>query len=215
MGNTASTENNISSNDEINQQTVSDVYNELDIDWENIPTLDALDAFIRSPGFDKALEVLWGLEGDERDAKIEELKAWEKKQKELFHPENNNVELKKLKDEAVAALDEMDGDEETRERHRKLLLQIAALRGELTEKFVRYERVTNLMQSKVAVVANRGSGRSNRAKRAGLLSKHAGRSKIVGAATDKHGNAQGDEYDLGVDGAFSPQAAWLSCCALT
>ena len=44
-------------------------------------------------------------------------------------------------------------------------------------------------------------GRSNRAKRSCLVSSHARKNKDR-VVTDKHGNADGSEFDLGVDGAF-------------
>ena len=52
-----------------------------------------------------------------------------------------------------------------------------------------------------------GAGRSNRARRAKpaaqVLSQYAGLNKISGAKTDKDGNALGEEFDLGLSGAFS------------
>ena len=163
-----------------------------------VDTLEELGNFVKSQLFDTTLEEIWNL--DDRTEAVEQLKEWERKQKEKFHPEKSCEDLKQLKDQAISVL--QSDSEEKHEEHRNLVLQISELRSKLESEFIAYDRIINFMQAKIAVVANVGSGRSNRAKRAGLLSKHAGKTKIEGAVTDKHGNALGTEYDLGVDGAF-------------
>lgn len=168
-------------------------------------SLNELDSFIKSTEFDNKLEAIFNIPNEEEESKaavLESLKDWERDQKQKFHPENSQEELKQLKAQVIQSMSEENSTEEQKEKHRNLLVQLSKVRAKLDSAFVEYEKVINLMQRKTSVVLNVGKGRSNRAKRAGLLSAHAGKSKIAGAQTDKHGNAQGTEYDLGVDGAF-------------
>src|SRR5262249_31630205 len=90
------------------------------------------------------------------------------------------------------------------ETMRPLLARIAELRESLPLRH--FERVFSQIESAIGQLSAPGlvgSGYSNRARRArDLVTEHAGRTRIAGAATDRFGNAAGTAYDLGRDGAF-------------
>ena len=88
---------------------------------------------------------------------------------------------------------------------RAALQEIRALRATLPieRHATLFGRIETKLGQRLAAY-NRGTGYSNRARRArDLFTEHAGRTRIEGAATDKHGNAAGTDYDLGRDGAFA------------
>eukprot|EP00339_Tiarina_fusa_P000751 CAMPEP_0117024848 /NCGR_PEP_ID=MMETSP0472-20121206/18415_1 /TAXON_ID=693140 ORGANISM="Tiarina fusus, Strain LIS" /NCGR_SAMPLE_ID=MMETSP0472 /ASSEMBLY_ACC=CAM_ASM_000603 /LENGTH=941 /DNA_ID=CAMNT_0004731401 /DNA_START=19 /DNA_END=2844 /DNA_ORIENTATION=- len=161
-------------------------------------SLSELREYCTSEKFNKLLEALFNIEDQNEKAKLVlQLKEWEAEQKSSFHPENNHIRLKELKQQAT------NPENQDQEAKRKILLEIGEIRTSIASELQQYEQTMNIMQRKVASVANSGSGRSNRAKRAGLVSKHAGKNVIENAPTDKFGNPLGTEYDLGVDGAFN------------
>eukprot|EP00756_Hemistasia_phaeocysticola_P019650 Hpha_TRINITY_DN15675_c0_g7::TRINITY_DN15675_c0_g7_i1::g.98805::m.98805 len=72
----------------------------------------------------------------------------------------------------------------------------------------RYTRAADAIDRAIAPLLqlDHGTGRSNRARRAKaascVFSAHAGLSRIAGAHVDRDGNAVGEEYDLGLRGAY-------------
>merc|ERR1719197_1149705 len=92
-----------------------------------VDTLEELGNFVKSQLFDTTLEEIWNL--DDRTEAVEQLKEWERKQKEKFHPEKSCEDLKQLKDQAISVL--QSDSEEKHEEHRNLVLQISELRSKL------------------------------------------------------------------------------------
>jgi hypothetical protein len=172
---------------------------------EGLPEIESLETLAQyqvSEEFKAVLKrVFEEQDADQKATMINSLKNWELSLKNKFNPENTNEHLKALKIQANQALN--DRNNEKQEQYRQLLVQISQFRESNAALFKIYDQTIGNLANKIGAVSNQGgSGRSNRAKRAGLLSSHAGKSVIQGAQTDTHGNAKGTDYDLGVDGAF-------------
>jgi hypothetical protein len=117
--------------------------------------------------------------------------------KKRLSPEHSCPELQALKELVYAD----DADPATQ---RSLLARIAELRAALPVR--QHERLFAQIESTIGQLASPGlvgTGYSNRARRArDLFTEFAGQTRIVGAETDRYGNAAGTAFDLGRDGAF-------------
>ena len=118
--------------------------------------------------------------------------------KERLSPEHQHPELQALKERIFGDLS-MPADERQR-----LLTRVADLRASLPLR--RHEHLFGQLETMLGqrfASALGGTGYSNRARRArDLFTPYAGQTRIAGADTDRHGNAAGTGYDLGLDGAF-------------
>eukprot|EP01124_Arcella_intermedia_P023670 TRINITY_DN3806_c0_g1_i1.p1 TRINITY_DN3806_c0_g1~~TRINITY_DN3806_c0_g1_i1.p1 ORF type:complete len:955 (+),score=131.27 TRINITY_DN3806_c0_g1_i1:107-2971(+) len=137
------------------------------------------------------------------------LVALPKTLKERLSPVNRSTELK-----ALAEAYSQSSPQDRTELGRTFLAGVRALTD--SDEGRRFTRAMNDLEAEVAKVARlgAGAGRSNRAKRAkaasSVFTRYAGlmkpedMAKLSGSsvATDKYGNADGTQYDLGQDGAF-------------
>ena len=156
------------------------------------------------------LQYLVGITANEDEAwkrdQLSIIDQWSSSHKSKFHPENKSQDLIQLKKELLELMEKQENTEEIKNKKKELLACIAKLRASLEEELKYYNKVTQKIENKISMIVqslNKGAGKSNRARKAGLLTKHAGKSRIEGAAKDTHGNAKGTEFDLGVDGAFN------------
>lgn len=161
-----------------------------------VGSLDALAELLRSDPWKRYLAAL----AKQRDAgdEVERLRRAVADAKTRLSPEHTSPELQALKAKVYAApVGDVDAV-------RPLLARIAAVRAALPVR--RHERLFGQLETTVGqmfAATNTGTGYSNRARRArDLFTEFAGRTRIEGAATDRHGNADGTGYDLGRDGAF-------------
>jgi hypothetical protein len=160
-------------------------------------TLDQIAELSRSKGWGEYLRAL----SQKKDAteEIEALRRALADAKNRLSPEHKNPELRALKERVYQS------ENASPEALRPLLQQISSLREALPLRW--HERLFGTLENEIGQLFSpqlTGSGYSNRAKRAkNLFTDFAGRTKIEGAATDKHGNAAGTAYDLGLDGAFT------------
>jgi hypothetical protein len=135
------------------------------------------------------------------NSKIEEVQKWSMKRN--LHPETDNLEITKLKEEILSM--EVGNGEKSDEQCKKLAT-LASIRESLKPQEQIYNKVFGKLENLLSSILNSISlagGYSNRGRRAHLMNPNAGITKIEGAKTDKHGNACGSEYDLGVDDAFN------------
>lgn len=163
-------------------------------------TLDQVADLSRSEAWAAALRDL-AKRGEAAQEEIERLRGAVNEAKQRLSPEHNHAELQELKRRVYEAASDP-------EAARPLLKRIAALREALPLRW--HERLFGGLETALGQLFSpllSGTGYSNRARRArDLFTEHAGRTKIEGAATDKHGNAAGTGYDLGRDGAFEGHA---------
>src|SRR3990167_9687183 len=147
------------------------------------------------------------------------VEKWNREQKSKFHPENNNQDLATLKNQFLALMDNKEDSEDVKIQKKEIIRKIATLRESLMNEFNMYNKISQKIERKISMVTSSLKGRtgkSNRARKAGLLNKHAGKASIEGAHKDNHGNAKGSEFDLGVDGAFdSFEIVVLQVCSFT
>lgn len=162
---------------------------------ERVDTLDELAALLRSDAWKQYLTAL-AKRPDAAD-EVARMRTAVTDAKRRLSPEHTSVELQTLK--GLVYRD--DADPATQ---RALLTRIAAVRAALPMR--QHERLVGQLETAVGqrfADFNTGTGRSNRARRASdLFTDFAGQTRIEGAATDRHGNAEGTGYDLGRDGAF-------------
>lgn len=165
---------------------------------ETAATLDDVATLLRGDAWKKFLRDLAKRKGPEAEAEVARLRAAVVDAKRRLSPEHNSRELNELKE--LVYRDVVTDADETR----KLLQRIAAVRATLPMRL--HERLFGMLETAVGqtfAAGNTGSGYSNRARRArDLFTEFAGQTRIAGAATDRHGNADGTGYDLGRDGAF-------------
>ena len=163
----------------------------------NAQTLDEIAELSRDKGWPEYLRAL----SQKKDAndEVEALRKAVADAKSRLSPEHKNPALKALKEQVYQSADASP------ETLRPLLQQISSLREALPLRW--HERLFGKLENEIGQLFApqlTGSGYSNRAKRAkNLFTDFAGRTKIEGAETDKHGNAAGTAYDLGLDGAFT------------
>jgi hypothetical protein len=134
---------------------------------------------------------------------IERLRRAVTDAKTRLSPEHSSKELQALKSAVYS-----EGAAADPAALRGLLVCVAAARAALPvrEHERLFGRIDNALGQELAG-QNTGTGYSNRARRArDLFTEHAGRTRIEGAAADRHGNAAGTAYDLGRDGAFEGHA---------
>ena len=204
--------NNNNNNAENNAQDIIQDDEPLKMDFESLQEL--ADEF-NGNKFKQLLKGIWEIsDEEEKKNEINKIQEWISTNKEKFSPEQNLSELSLLKAEMLSLSVEDNNDNnnnnnnnnnEKEEKRRKMLVEIAEIREANKEVYKLYEKTFGKIDRLAAPLLNSiatSGGRSNRAKRSGLVSSHAGKTKIEGAATDKHGNADGSEFDLGVDGAF-------------
>ncbi len=158
-------------------------------------TLVDIEALVQSPAWSDHLKSLTSRPPD--DPEIEALRRAVADARTRLSPEHDHPELVELKARVY------QGDRDPLEL-RRMLARIAALRAELPVR--EHERLFGRMENDIGQrfsAGLTGSGYSNRARRAtDLFTEFAGMTRIEGASTDKHGNAEGTGYDLGRDGAF-------------
>lgn len=165
---------------------------------ETAASLDDVAAVLRSAAWKTWLRELAKRRDPAAAEEIARLRAVVVEAKRRLSPEHNSRELNELK--AVIYRDDLDDRDEAR----KVLSRIAAVRAALPMRL--HERLFGMLETQVGQTfasTNTGTGYSNRARRArDLFTEFAGQTRIEGAATDRHGNADGTGYDLGRDGAF-------------
>jgi hypothetical protein len=173
-----------------------------------ITTLDALAELLADPALEDYLSAL--AERDDSDDEIAALREAVAQARARLAPETACEELVALKQQVVA---QVGADPALL---RPLLARIDVLRAALPTRV--HERLFGRLESRIGqkfAFMNGGTGYSNRARRAGsLFTEFAGQTHIAGARTDRHGNADGTDYDLGRDGAFSGHTVHvLNLCA--
>lgn len=170
-----------------------------------INTLDELAAYLVSDDLTALLKAL--AEGEDTDAEIEALRASVAAARTRLSPEHSHPELAALKQQVI----DHSGSEAA--LLRPLLARIEAIRASLPTRA--HERLFGQLEGRIGrafVWMNGGTGYSNRARRASsLFTEFAGQTHIAGASTDRHGNASGNDYDLGRDGAFEGHAVHILC----
>jgi hypothetical protein len=164
-----------------------------------VHTLAELADLVGSDAWREHIEALPARD-DALDA-IEALRAAVADARARLSPEHAAPELQQLKAEV------WDNPTAGAEVLRPLLARIAAIRATLPLRD--HERLFGRLETEIGqrfAWASGGVGYSNRARRArNLFTEYAGQTHIAGAATDRHGNAAGTDYDLGLDGAFDGQ----------
>ena len=94
----------------------------------------------------------------------------------------------------------LDNNNEKEEKIRKILVEITTIRKQ-KKRFTNYtKKHLDRLAAQLHIISTL-VGRIFKAERLGLLSSHAGKTKIEGATIDEHGNPVGYEFDLGVGGA--------------
>ncbi|MFT5685080.1 MAG: hypothetical protein ACI8RZ_006026, partial [Myxococcota bacterium] len=177
-------------------------------DLNKITTLDALSELLSSPAWSETLKAL--AEDEDSDDEITALRDAVASARTRLAPEASCEELVALKQTVIGQVHTDPA------LLRPLLARIDVLRASLPTRA--HERIFGRLETRIGQLfafMNGGTGYSNRARRASsLFTEFAGQTHIAGAGTDRHGNADGNDYDLGRDGAFEGHTVHvLNLCA--